>query len=59
MLFTCITVMYGDNSTTPTDNTALLNKKKQTNKQGLTDRNSVGSSAVNTVRKMTPHTEGT
>lgn len=55
MLFTCITVIYCDNSTTPTDNTALLRIR------GITEGNSEGgdwTSVGNTVRRMIPHTVG-
>lgn len=50
MLFTCITVIYCDNSTTPTDNTALLRI------WGITEENSEGRGA--SVRRMIPHTVG-
>lgn len=53
MLFTCITVVYGDDSTTPTDNTALLRIQRNT------EENSAGvwTGVVNTVR-LIPYTVG-
>lgn len=53
MLFTCITVVYSDDSTTPTDNTALLQIQR------ITEGNSAGvwTGVVNTVR-LIPYTVG-